>query len=321
MMQTRYSLLLPLLLLNSVLASGASGQDTPDANALIRQHIQHVASGLLPDVIVHHPGETSGPQTHTLAERMAALHVPGVSIAVVHDGRIEWAQGFGVVIMGGAPVDPGTLFQAGSISKPVAALAALHLVQEGRLSLDTDVNQTLKSWKLPASAAAEGKPATLRELLTHTAGLTVHGFPGYAAGEPVPALVQVLNGEKPANTKPIVVDTAPGTLWRYSGGGFTIAQLMMIDVSGQPFPKLMHDVVLQPLGMSHSTYEQPLPADRKTAAATPYDENGRPIEGGSHTYRRWLRPVFGPRPPTWHATFSRCKPRCKVNPITSSPRT
>ena len=118
----------------------------------------------------------------TLQKRMEVLHIPGVSIAVVYNGAIEWAKGYGVRQTGGDAVNTETMFQAGSISKPVAALGTLHLVQEGKLSLDADINTSLMSWKLPASAAASGAVVTLRELLTHTAGLTVHGFPGYAAG-------------------------------------------------------------------------------------------------------------------------------------------
>jgi CubicO group peptidase (beta-lactamase class C family) len=150
-----------------------------------------------------------------LQDRMAANHVPGVSIAVVHNGAIEWAQGFGAVQLGASPVTAETLFQAGSISKPVAAMAALHLVEQGNLSLDSDVNEALTSWKIPPSAAAPGAVVTLRELLSHTAGLTVHGFPGYSAGAPIPTLVQILNGEKPANTDPIRLEAAPGSHWKY----------------------------------------------------------------------------------------------------------
>ncbi len=177
-----------------------------------------------------------------------------------------------------------TLFQAGSISKPLAAMAALRLVQQGRLSLDADVNQTLISWKVPQSTSAAGKPVTLRELLTHTAGTTVHGFPGYANGEAVPTLVQVLNGEKPANTPAIVVETEPGSTWNYSGGGYTIMQQMLVDVTKEPFPKLLHDTVLAPIGMTHSTYQQPLPEQMKNAIATPFDAEGKPVVGGPHTY-------------------------------------
>jgi CubicO group peptidase (beta-lactamase class C family) len=215
---------------------------------------------------------------------MDALHVPGVSIAVIHKGRIEWARGFGVTRIGGAAVTPDTLFQAGSISKPVAAMAVLRLVQSNKLNLDVDVNQYLKSWKVPQNRFTEQKIVTLRELLTHTAGMTVHGFPGYASDAAVPTIVQVLNGESPANTPAIRVDTVPGTLWRYSGGGYVVAQLLLTDVTGETFPKLLHDTVLGPIGMTHSSYEQPLPAKVAAQAATPYDQNGAAIHGGPHTY-------------------------------------
>jgi CubicO group peptidase (beta-lactamase class C family) len=154
---------------------------------------------------------------------MQQLHVPGVSIAVVHNGIIDWAAGIGSQDVNGKPVTPVTMFQAGSISKPIAVLAALHLVQQGKISLDSDVNTRLTSWKIPPNPAIPGATVTLRELLTHTASLTVHGFPGYAAGETVPSLVQVLNGEKPANTPPIRLESTPGEGWKYSGGGYSNA--------------------------------------------------------------------------------------------------
>lgn len=149
-------------------------------SAEIQRRIESVVACLTTPVV-----EKDDPRAcQTLYDRMAADHVPGVSVAVIHNGAIEWAQGFGVVELGGAPVTTETLFQAGSISKPVAAMAALHLVEQDKLSLDSDVNQVLTSWKIPPSAAAPGAVVTLRELLTHTAGLTVHGFPGYAANAP-----------------------------------------------------------------------------------------------------------------------------------------
>jgi len=246
----------------------------------VEQHIQAVESCLQPPVIVK--GEPKS--CTTLAKRMAALHVTGVSIAVVHNGKIEWARGYGVRQTGGDPVNPDTLFQAGSISKPLAAMGALHLVQQGKLSLDGDINASLASWKLPPSTAAPGAVVTLRELLTHTAGLTVHGFPGYAAGAPVPTLVQVLNGEKPANTEPVRLDSMPGKAWRYSGGGYEVMQQLVIDTVKVPYPKFLHDTVLAPVGMSHSTYQQPLPASLLRNAAMPYNDDGTPVAGGPHTY-------------------------------------
>ncbi len=251
-----------------------------NTNAEVEQHIQHVTSGLIGDVVIK--GEEHN--THTLAERMKQLNVPGVSIAVIHNGKIEWARGFGVRALGADPVNDQTMFQAGSISKPLAAMAALRLVQQGKLSLDADINTWLTSWKLPADPVTGGKPVTLRELLTHTAGITVHGFPGYASTATVPTLVQVLNGEKPANTPAIRSEAAPGAGWNYSGGGFTIMQQALLDVTKEPFARLLHDTVLAPIGMSRSTYEQPLPENLRANAAVPYRGDGKPVEGGAHTY-------------------------------------
>jgi CubicO group peptidase (beta-lactamase class C family) len=254
----------------------AQSTTAPSTNNLI----QKIETCLPPAVVVK--GEP--PACTPLLTRMQQLHIQGVSIAVVHHGVIEWARGYGIATPDNKPVTPETIFQAGSISKPVASMGALHLVQEGKLSLDADVNTKLTSWKVPASDAAPGAVVTLRELMTHTAGMTVHGFPGYAAGAPVPTLVQVLNGEKPANTPAVRIDTPPGTIWRYSGGGITIMQQLMIDVAHEPFPKLMHDTVLAPIGMTHSTYEQPLPAALQPTAAAPFDGHDKPVPGGAHTY-------------------------------------
>ncbi|HEV3023852.1 MAG TPA: serine hydrolase domain-containing protein, partial [Pirellulales bacterium] len=158
--------------------------------------------------------------TASLADRMAFHKVPAVSVAVIQGGKIDWARGFGVLEAGQKPaITPTTLFQAASISKPVAATGAMVLVHEGKLGLDDDVNTHLRSWKIPPSDAAEGKPVTLRLLLGHAAGFNVHGFPGYAAGAPVPTLRQVLDGKPPTNTPPIRIAAKPGTKYEYSGGG------------------------------------------------------------------------------------------------------
>ncbi|MGB8536763.1 MAG: serine hydrolase [Acidobacteriaceae bacterium] len=258
----------------------ARGQNAPVSAADVEQRIQHVITGLTGGVVI----KGNEHATQMLANRMKELRVPGVSIAVIHRGKIEWARGFGVRSLGGPPVTADTMFQAGSISKPLAAMAALRMVQEGKLSLDADVNTYLTSWKFPADPVAMGKPITLRELLTHTAGTTVHGFPGYATDEPVPTLPQVLNGEKPANTPAIRSEAAPGANWKYSGGGYTVMQQVLIDTGKEPFPKLMKASVLVPIGMMHSTYEQPLPQALQDFAATPYRADGKPVEGGAHTY-------------------------------------
>jgi CubicO group peptidase (beta-lactamase class C family) len=217
-------------------------------------------------------------------DRMAHHHVPGLSLACIHNGTVAWTQAFGVAGVGGEPVTPETLFQASSIGMPVTALAVLRLVEQGKLNLDADVSQYLRTWKLPTNKFTEQMKVTLRELLSHTAGVTVHGFGGYAAGKPVPTLVQVLNGERPANSAPVTIDSVPGTKFRYAGGDYAIIQQILTDVTGEPFPELMQEIVLQPLYMIHSTFQQPLPEKLRTLVATPYDKDGNAIEGGPHMY-------------------------------------
>ena len=217
-------------------------------------------------------------------DRMAHYHVPGLSLACIHNGTVEWTQAFGAARAGGGPVTAETLFQAGSISKSVTSLAVLRLVEQGKLNLDADVSQYLRSWKLPTNRFTEQMKVTLRELLSHTAGATVHGFEGYSTGKEVPTLVQVLNGESPANSAPVTIDFVPGTNFRYSGGGYTIIQQILIDATGEPFPDLMQELVLQPLHMVHSTFQQPISEKLQPLVAMPYDEHGNAIEGGPHTY-------------------------------------
>jgi CubicO group peptidase (beta-lactamase class C family) len=176
------------------------------------------------------------------------------------------------------------LFQAASISKPVFALAVLRQVERGKLNLDANVNDYLKGWKLPDNDFTHQKPVTLRETLTHSAGLTVHGFPGYAAGPKLPDVTQILDGAAPANTPAIRVDILPGSQWRYSGGGYVLSQQVIADATGVPLPKLLRDTVLAPLGMTLSTYEQPLPLARMPEAAMPHGADGQPLPEGPHVY-------------------------------------
>ncbi|MBR0696381.1 serine hydrolase [Bradyrhizobium lablabi] len=241
------------------------------------QRIERVVNGLRTAVIV------DGDTPMKLADRMNELHVPGVSIAVIHGGAIEWARGFGNAVIGGPPVGPETLFQAGSISKPVTAVAALALVQAGKLDLDADVNLALRSWRIPRHPFSQSK-VTLRRLLSHSAGTTVSGFAGYQAGQPIPSLAEILDGTPPANSAPVRVEHEPGKQTQSSGGGYAIVQQLLIDVTGRPFPALLDDTVLAPIGMTRSSFAQPLPADRLRMAAMPYQANGVPVPGGPHIY-------------------------------------
>lgn len=242
--------------------------------------IEQVINSLLPDTaFTNRYGRPT-----LLTDRMARYHTPGVSLAIVNNGQIEWAQGFGVREIGRPdPVTPDTLFQAGSISKPIFALAVMRLVEQGRLDLDEDINNYLTTWKLPANNGWQPR-ITLRHVLSHTAGLTVHGFPGYQHDEPVPTVTQLLSGQPPTNTDPVQVNTLPGLTFRYSGGGTTVAQQLVVDVLKQPFPTIMRELVFEPLGLKNSTYEQPLPAALAAQAATAHPWKGRPVPGRWHTY-------------------------------------
>lgn len=246
----------------------------------ISDRITRIEHGLLPAAFIK--GQTTG---MAIADRLKFYNVPGVSVAVINDGKLEWAKGFGVTEAGGSmPVTADTMFQAASISKPVAAMGMLTLVERGLLNLDEEANAKLKSWKVPDNDFTKEQKVTVRRLVSHSAGLTVHGFRGYAANEAVPTTVQVLDGQKPANSAPVRVDILPGSLWRYSGGGITVMQLLMTDVTGKPFPALMRELVLGQIGMKNSTYEQPLPAEYALRAASGHRSNGELIKGKWHTY-------------------------------------
>ena len=262
--------------LTVLLAAGALASPLHAQNA----HVSAVENGLLPAVRIR--GQT---QRMRLTERMAFYKVPGVSIAVINDGRIEWAKGYGVLDAGGtAPVDTATLFQAASISKPLATTAALQLARSGTLDLTRNVNTWLTSWRVPANAFTAQHPVTLQDIMSHTAGFTVHGFPGYDVDSAVPTLTQVLDGTRPANTDAIRVVDVPGHAFSYSGGGYTVMQQLLVDVSHRPFPEFMRQTVLEPLGMRRSTYEQPLPGPLAANAASGHRSDGRALHGKWHVY-------------------------------------
>jgi len=231
------------------------------------------------------PVYIEGDSTWTIEARMKHYGVPGVSIAVINEGEIAWLKSYGIMDKESKiPVTENTLFQAASISKPVSAYAALRLVEQAKVDLNADINTQLKSWKLADNKFTSEKKVTLKNLLNHSAGVTVHGFLGYSPDLPVPSLVQVLDGTPPANSSATEVNKVPEESFRYSGGGYNIVQQMMIDVEGKPFPEIMKDLVLQPLGMQNSNFNQPLTKTQLSMAATGYLPDGRMTKGKRHTY-------------------------------------
>lgn len=211
-------------------------------------------------------------------------HVPGMGIAVVRHGLIDWAKGYGV-LQNGKPelVDTATLFQAASISKPVSAVAALRMVEMGMLALDEDVNLKLLSWKVPKNEFTRSQPVTLRRLLSHSAGLTMHGVPEFWADDELPTLVQILDGNWSAMSDSVRPVYQPGTKFQYSGGGYIVLQVLMTDVSHRTFESLAAEFALRPAGMVFSTFEQPLPAELRSHAAVGHLANGTPLKGSWHT--------------------------------------
>jgi CubicO group peptidase (beta-lactamase class C family) len=217
-----------------------------------------------------------------LVSAMAQAGVPAVSVAVISRGEVSETAAWGVACAGEPAVaTPGTLFQSASISKPVAAACALRLVADGLLALDEPVNERLRSWQVPANGTWQAK-LTVRHLLSHTAGLTASGFPGYPAGTPVPSLTDVLAGL--GNTLPVRVASLPGLQFSYSGGGYCVLQQLLADVTGVPFPELARELVLGPAGMLDSAYEQPLPVSRQRIAAAGHRNGPVPVAGRWHVY-------------------------------------
>lgn len=285
MLRTK-TLLCFLLLLNVISSSYAQEKYAADVEEKIRQ-VENNLTGWVKF--------ENGPNIGTnLKDRMQYNNVPGISIAVIRNYKVEWARGYGYAdVEEKRPVTTKTLFQAASISKSLNAVGVLKLVEQNKLSLDEDINKYLKSWH----PSADSGKITIANLLSHTAGLTVHGFGGYKVTDSLPALVQILQGKKPANSPEVRPAFAPGVRFQYSGGGTTISQLIVTEQTGRPYDQYQQKEVLDPLGMTGSFYTQPAPASKKDLLATAYYANGNPIKGKYHVYPEmaaaglWTNPV------------------------------
>ena len=238
----------------------------------------------LPPALTQTP---SGPLDASVVQPLLTqFKVPGVSIAVIKDFTIEWARGYGLAdVETGATVTSDTMFQAASISKTIAAMTSMKAIQDGRFTLDQDVNTILKSWKLPGGAFTKDRPVTPRGLMSHTSGTgDGFGFPGYAPHTPMPTIVQVLDGEAPSNRPKVRLERPPMTGFKYSGGAVMIEELALTDAVGRPLAQLARDWVLNPIGMNNSTYEQPLPSSRERQAARAHDRSGARMGDPWHVY-------------------------------------
>ena len=257
----------------TIFSIAASGQST------IQQRIEKVENNLTENL------QISGPKPLNLQQRMSYYKVKGLSIAVIKDYKIDWVKAYGVSDEAlKIPVTEKTLFQAASISKSINAIGVMKLFKNSNLDLFADINTYLSSWKFPYDSLSKGKKINTANLLSHTAGLSVHGFAGYESGLPLPSTVQILNGEGPANSDPVRSLFEPGIRQQYSGGGTTITQLMVTDLSKQSYEQYMEKEVLKPLGMSNSTFAQPPKLVKSGLLATGYKSDGVEVKGKYHIY-------------------------------------
>ena len=245
--------------------------------AEVQRRIDQVEAGLIGNIRIE------GEPAWSLKERMTHYKVSAVTVAVIHNYKVEWAKAYGWAdVSAKTQATPQTLFQAASISKSLNGVGVLKLVQDKKVDPGTDINTYLTSWKFPYDERAKGKKITLNNLLSHTAGLTVHGFGGYAKGNKIPTTVQILNGEAPANSGPVRSEFEPDLRVMYSGGGTTISQLIVMDVTGQPYAKFMEETVLRPMGMMTSSFQPDV--NVTSLLATGYHADGTEIAGKFQTY-------------------------------------
>jgi len=244
----------------------------------VEKHIDQVENNLT------RWGQTQDTPCWTLRDRMAHYNIQGLSIAVINDYRIEWAKGYGWADSSEHRlVTPQTLFQAASLSKSLHGVAVFKLVQEKKLDLNTDINQYLTSWQFPYDSITKNKIITIANLLCHTAGLTIDGFPGYSKSDSLPSITQILDGKKPANTSAVRSKFEPGLKSAYSGGGYVISQLMVTDIVQEPYDEYMWKNVLKPMGMTNSFFTQPPPESKNQLLATGYIE-GKEVKGKYYLY-------------------------------------
>ena len=240
--------------------------------------IKQIETSLNPSLIF---GDTL--PNYSIEQRLRETHVKGLSIAVIQNYKIHWAKAYGWADSAeNRKVNLETRFQAASISKSLNSMGILKLVEMGKLDTAADINQYLRNWKFPYDSLSKNKKITVLNLLSHTAALDIHGFPGYDRTDSFPTLTQVLNGERPANTKKVKSFGQPGKAYRYSGGGTTITQQMLMDITGSDYADWMQKNVLKPLGMKNSSYRQP-PTDTLNLA-TGYYGNDQPVHGKYHVY-------------------------------------
>jgi CubicO group peptidase (beta-lactamase class C family) len=248
---------------------------TPETLAKIKE----VESNITGPIIINNE------KANTIDERMAKYNIKGLSIAVIHNYKIAWAKGYGWAdVEEKKPVTTQTLFEPGSISKTLNAVGILKLVQDKKLDLNTDINTYLTSWKFPYDSISKSKKITLTHILTHHGGLSVHGFPGHDIKGPIPTIYEVLDGKQPSFTPAVRSEFEPDLKFQYSGGGTSISQVILTDITKQAYEVWMFDNVLKPIGMLNSTYAQPPSKEKQILCASAYNRDGTAVQNKFHVY-------------------------------------
>ena len=245
--------------------------------------IHKVESSLSSKIILS--GEGFDSALWGIKDRMEFYNISAVSVTFFDGGQIKWSRAYGTKSHSDLTrITENTIFQAASISKPVTAIGVLKLMENGKVDIDAPANSYLKSWQITENEYTKDRPVTIRDLLSHTSGMTVTGFDGYRAGDTIPNLIEILDGVAPSNSKPVRVDTIPGNVFKYSGGGYTILQKLIEDVTGSSFQDYMSKNVLKEAGMKNSFFIQPLPSELELDAAIGHSGDGQIIPGKYNTY-------------------------------------
>jgi CubicO group peptidase (beta-lactamase class C family) len=265
------------ILLFTILSLSAFSQNKHSYSKEIENNIKQVENSLIPWV------KTQDSIKYSIEDRMEKYNINGLSIVVIKDYKIEWAKGYGWANTSEKQlVTTTTLFQAGSISKSLNGVGVLKLVQDKKLDLNVDINKYLISWKFPYDSLSKNKKITTAHLLSHTAGLSVHGFAGYTNKDEIPSIKDILDGKKPANSEPVRSIYEPGKTAEYSGGGITISQLILTDITHKKYEDYMWKKVLKPIGMKQSFFNQPPPKNKENLLATGYQSNGKELVEGKY---------------------------------------
>ena len=278
---TRYTFHCPLIIcFLFLLNTHVSHAQYPDNySAEVMKRIEQVENNLISWV------KLDGQKNWSIHDRMKELNVNGLSIAVISGYKIDWVKSYGYAdTTFSQRVTDSTLFQVASIGKTVNAMAQLQLAENGYTELDSDINNYLSSWKFPYDSASKGKIISLRNILSHTAGLSVHGFDGYKKGISLPSLIQILDGQPPSNSPPVRSLFEPGLKFEYSGGGYEISELMLEDITGQSYPAYVHQNIFAQLGMTNTFFMQEPGFNSENRLATAYRFDGADIGSKYHVY-------------------------------------